>query len=148
MGLWCTCRMIPSCEYQHCSYPAELTVLVPASWKLPLRLAAKFYCIPCWEFIEAAWKKPIPGIDRPAHADEDWRPSLDDMFRHARIAIAFENRNKRPAPLQPASYMDEYWRQYEDRRGFTQAQRENAARHRELCRKYSLPPAHQKDAAR
>lgn len=147
MALWCSCRLIPSCEYPHCNYPAELTTLVPASWKLPLRLTAKFYCISCWEFIETAWKKPIPGIDRPAHASEDWRPSLMDMMRHARIAIAFQERNKRPPPPPPASDMDAYWHRYADRRGFTQPQRETLARMRELRRKHSMAPAHRGDAA-
>lgn len=137
MALWCSCRLIPSCEYQLCSYPAELTALVPV-WARPPRLAAKFFCAPHWESVVAWWEKPIPGIDRPADAPEDWRPSLEDMFRHARIAISFENRNKRPPPAPPAWHMEAYWHQYEDQRSFTQAQRETMARHRALCRKYLL----------
>lgn len=137
MALWCSCRLIPSCEYQLCSYPAELSALVPVTWERPLRLGARFYCVPHWESIKAWWLTPIRGIDRPASADEDWRPSLEEMFRHARIAISFENRHKGPPPA-PAHHMDAYWRRYEDQRGFSQPQRETMARHRVLCRKYSL----------
>lgn len=143
MALWCSCRLIPSCEYQLCSYPAELSALVPV-FEPTRGIGARFYCVTHWESILAWRAKPIPGIDRPSNADEDWRPSLEDMFRHARIAISFENRNKRPPPAPPAHHMDTYWRRYADQRGFTQAQREGMARHRELCRKYSLPSTHQK----
>jgi hypothetical protein len=138
MRVWCTCRLIPSCEYQLCSYPAEMSALVPVSWERPLRLGARFYCIPHWESIVAWWEKPIRGIDRPEDAPEDWRPSLEEMFRHARIAISFENRNKQPPLAPPTHHMDAYWRRYEEQRGFTRPQREAMARHRELCRKYSV----------
>ena len=37
----------------------------------------------------------MKGIDRPAHADEDWRPSLMDHIRHQQIALAFEERLER-----------------------------------------------------
>lgn len=41
--------------------------------------------------------KPIRGLDRPEHADEDWRPSIAEIMRHAQIEIAFEAR-KHQAP--------------------------------------------------
>lgn len=144
MSFWCTCRMMPACEYRWCDQPAELSALVPASWTLPLRFAAKFFCVACWENFAAAWKAPIRGVDRPEHAPEDWCPSLDEMMRHAKIAFDFENRNKKAAvQIRPAiNHLDAYWKKYETDRGFTQAQRESAARHRELCRKYALSSTH------
>jgi hypothetical protein len=42
------------------------------------------------------YKAPIAGISRPAHADEEWRPSIMDCIRQAQIAMIFEDRNKRP----------------------------------------------------
>ncbi len=110
MSLWCTCRNMPVCEEPRCNYPAELTALVLASWKLPLRRKAQFFCAACFREFEAAWKKPIPGIDRPANADEEWRPSLMEMMRHARIAMDFEDRNKiRPIDEVPRGGRDPAW---------------------------------------
>jgi hypothetical protein len=108
MPLWCRCRMMPACEYSHCRYPAELSAFVLATWKPPLRYTTKFFCLECWETFKEAWAKPIPGIDRPANADEDWRPSLMEMMRHARIAMDFENRNKKPPPA-VAPRPREFW---------------------------------------
>jgi len=44
--------------------------------------------------------KPLKGIDRPAGADDEWRPSLADHLRHTEIDAAFERRNERPASVQ------------------------------------------------
>lgn len=140
MSFWCACPSMPTCEIRWCDRPAEMSVLVLASWKLPVHYGAKFFCLPCWNEVTAGWKTPIRGIDRPEQAPEDWRPSLDEMMRHARIAFDFENRHKKttvPAPP-PSGYLDSYWAKYEADRGLTPAQRQNMARHRELCRKYAL----------
>ena len=46
-----------------------------------------------------AVSKPIRGIERPEYADDSWRPSIADMMRHAEIAIAFAERDKRTKAL-------------------------------------------------
>jgi hypothetical protein len=90
----------PRCEFYNgwCGHRADWSVWVPHTWKPPLRLTPKFACNECLEFFRKAWDTPIKGIDRPEGADEDWRPSLMDMMKHARIAIEFERRNERPSP--------------------------------------------------
>lgn len=75
----CACQERPQCEAYNgtCGgQSADWTALVPASWKLPLRLRAKFFCNECWQRFVTAWKTPMHGIDRPEGAGEDWKPSL------------------------------------------------------------------------
>lgn len=73
--------------------------MVPFTWKQPLQLAPKFFCKECWELFKKAWMTPMAGIDRPSDAPDDWRPSLADHLRHARIAMEFEDRQQREAKL-------------------------------------------------
>jgi hypothetical protein len=122
----------PRCEMYNswCGNKADWSIWVPITWKPPLRQAPKFACNECRQRFNEAWAKPIPGIDRPAHADNDWRPSLLDSIRLAEIAMAFERRNERPIEraVEPPMSTDSwarYWAWYE--RDYTPAQRENAA---------------------
>jgi hypothetical protein len=132
----CTCECRPRCQYHYCSRFADWSVFTP-----PIRKIfgphgnLKFMCTPCKEYYAEAIAKPLKGIDRPPDAPEDWRPSLDEHLRWARIEMEFEEQKKQPPPTQP-HYLDHYWRWYEDNRGFTPAMRANAARLRELRRKY------------
>jgi hypothetical protein len=59
-------------------------------------------------------------------------------MRHAQIAIAFEERKKQTAPPADLGYLDHYWRDYEIKRGFTPAQRDQSRAHRALMRKYAM----------
>lgn len=43
--------------------------------------------------------KPIPGLDRPAHADDLWRCSLREMIRLADISLKHEDRKRQPEPI-------------------------------------------------
>lgn len=43
--------------------------------------------------------KPVRGLDPMVPGDEYFRPSLEEMIRHAEIAIAFENRHKKAAAM-------------------------------------------------
>lgn len=46
-----------------------------------------------------AMTKPMPGIDRPARADDDWKPSLQDHIRLSCIAMRHaEQMEKSPDP--------------------------------------------------
>jgi hypothetical protein len=91
----CECKyLFPQCEYHHCRARADLSVMVPLSWKPPLRLAPKFFCVSCFDYFKTAWGTPIRGIDRPENAPDDWRPSLLECIRHAQIAINFEDRRR------------------------------------------------------
>jgi hypothetical protein len=72
--------------------------MIPVCWQ-PLQFAPRFFCKPCAEYFKEAWTKPMRGIDRPEHADEDWRPSIAEMMRHASIAIEFEQRQKHTKAL-------------------------------------------------
>lgn len=118
----CSCSEGPRCEFSNswCDGRADWSVMVPLTWKLPLKLGPKFVCNSCWEYFKKAWNAPIKGIDRPENAPGDWRASLTDMMRHAQIAESFENRNKRPPPA--PGYLDDYWRWYVKHRRFTPAQ--------------------------
>lgn len=96
----CSCPERPKCQCDWCDYAADFSVWQPAwpskrpdgSGGRPERY--RFMCD--WHF--QAYRKPIPGIDKPEGADEDWKPSLMDCIRLAQIAIAFEKRNERRAP--------------------------------------------------
>lgn len=81
-------------------------------------------CTACKDIYLEALSTPLKGIDRPEHADDDWRPSILEHIRHAEIAIAFEERDKAGPP--PQSSMDGYWEWYYRHRGFTPAQREQS----------------------
>lgn len=52
-----------------------------------------------FQIYQEAMTKPIRGIDRPEHADEEWRGSITEMVRHARIAIDFEDRDNQAKAL-------------------------------------------------
>lgn len=56
-------------------------------------------CEVCYQMTREVALKPMRGIDRPEGAPEDWRPSLDEMMRHARIAISFNERQQRERAL-------------------------------------------------
>lgn len=96
------CLLHPKCEYHRCGEPATMSCMVPYSWKPPLRLAPKFYCAKCWETFTTAWRAPMKGIDRPEWADDDWRPSIDEHWRHGAIAVAFVERQEREAAARQA----------------------------------------------
>ncbi len=122
----------PRCELYNgwCGNKADWSAMVPSTWKLPLKLAPTFACDECWQRFNEAWKTPLKGIDRPEGADEDWKPSLMEHLRHARIAMAFERRNERGAerPAEPPMSADSwarYWAWYE--RDWTPGQRQQAA---------------------
>jgi len=55
-------------------------------------------CTPCKDYYADVVFNPREGIDRPENAPEDWRPSLMEHLRHAQIAMAFNERNLKPAP--------------------------------------------------
>ena len=74
---------------------------------VPGRMQEKAYFLCNWHWQEM--RKPIPGIDRPAHADEYWRPSLTDMMKLASIHAAVASpMMQRP----PTSYGDWNDRRY------------------------------------
>lgn len=96
----CTdCPNRPRCEYSFCGDPADTSIMVPL-WEKPLRFVPTFFCKSCAEYFKDAWVKPLRGIDRPEHADEDWRPSIAEMMRHASIAIEFERRHRHTKALE------------------------------------------------
>lgn len=79
-----------------------MSCMVPFSWQLPLRLSPKFYCAKCWAAFIEAWREPMKGIDHPGGADDDWQPSIDEHWRHGRIAVAFVERQEREAAARQA----------------------------------------------
>ncbi len=97
----CECENGPRCELYNgwCGRRADWSIMTPLSWKPPLRLGPQFACGECKNRLELAWRTPIKGLTRPENADEDWRPSLMEVIRHARIAEKFEMRNRKgPTP--------------------------------------------------
>jgi hypothetical protein len=96
----CSCPERPRCEYHHCSDAADWSILTPRGrWiKTWPHGRLHFMCTPCRDYYVDALSKPLKGIDRPEGADDDWKGSIMDHLHHAAIAIAFEERNKKPAP--------------------------------------------------
>lgn len=74
----------------------------------------------------------MKGIDAPAGLDEDWRPSIMEHLRHARIAMAFAERQAqdRAAPQD----ISEIWPDW--RKRFNPAQLEQVKVMREAFRRY------------
>lgn len=60
----------------------------------PTRFVFMFMCEMHLGIYLEALSKPLRGIDRPEGADEDWRPSLSEMMRQAKIAKTFAERNQ------------------------------------------------------
>lgn len=126
----CTCPERPRCEYNHCGNFAEWSLLTPPGRWIKTFLCGRlhFMCTNCADVYREAISKPLKGIDRPEHADEDWRPSIMEHLRHAEIAIAFEKRNERvpvesglrrpcdserftPAQQKQIEFVRKYWRE-------------------------------------
>lgn len=95
----CTCPERPRCQYHHCRDPADWSILTPRGRWIKTWPYGRlhFMCTPCRDYYVDAISKPLKGIDRPEGADDDWKGSIMEHLRHAAIAIAFEERNKRPA---------------------------------------------------
>jgi len=79
---WCQCAERPMCQW--CSSPASVAVLLiwPTAAGRNQQIAARFACEDCWVMLQ----KPIPGIHKPVHGSEDWRPSIDECIRLALIS--------------------------------------------------------------
>lgn len=115
----CSCPEQPRCEYHHCSAPADWSVWQPRWGTIPAaRGSVKFMCGACWKIYRKAMTTPMRGIDRPEGADDEWRGSILDHLRHARIAMEFEDRNER----RPRPAMNSDPRYYDDAKRFTPAQ--------------------------
>lgn len=88
----CKCQWRPKCEWLGpCGQYAIISEWMPDySTK---RWAPMWLC----DDHLAAWQtrpEKLPGIDRPAHADDEWRPSIMDHVRLCLIAEAFEKRQQ------------------------------------------------------
>lgn len=83
------------CEYHYCGKKANWSTWMP-SWTRGSGGKPgyfKFFCHDCLAYYQHAMLTPMKGIDRPADADEDWKGSILDHIRHARIAMTFNERN-------------------------------------------------------
>ena len=87
----CSCTERPRCAMIACADYAVVSVWRSA-W-LPYEAHPKiiFCCAYHWELMQQF----IPGIHRPPHADESWRPSIDDMVRLAYVKLQYEDRKRR-----------------------------------------------------
>jgi hypothetical protein len=54
----------------------------------------KFFCSRCKNIYVDAVSKPMKGIDRPQWADDEWRGSIMEHIRHARLDLAFAERDR------------------------------------------------------
>lgn len=133
----CNCEAGPECEYHYCGKPATWSAMVP-SWRIsPPLFVPKFFCDPCLKLFRDAWNRQMKGIDRPAHADEEWRPSLSDHLNWARVDMAQEERRARDlaARDQIGNVVVQDWEI--KMRGWTLAQIETVKRLRFLSQKYA-----------
>jgi hypothetical protein len=134
----CNCENGPKCGYHHCGQPAHWSAWVP-TWKLSAPLEVpRFFCAQCWEDFKGAWNKPMKGIDRPPHADDEWRPALSDHLNWARIDMANEDRlaRERAGVDDDRAVVVHPWEI--KARGWTAAQIETVKRMRSMTRKYSV----------
>lgn len=93
----CECKERPMCQMIACHLPADWSLCMPA---LPMRLGGvMFICDWHWQKMQ----EPIPGIDRPSHASEDWRPSIVESVRLAIIRKNHEDRKAKLARQRPVS---------------------------------------------
>jgi len=88
----CQCVERPKCAWDWCSLGADHSVLLPPWGKTRARIA--FMCATHFAIYCEGMTKPIRGLTPPENADEDWKPSLLEMIRHAQIAIDFEDRKR------------------------------------------------------
>jgi hypothetical protein len=101
---------------------AEWSVAIPR-WRGPgFRLI--FMCDECWQAMQAAQSAPLLGIDRPAHASEDWKPSITEHIRLTRIknehgekmreaseAMRFAAFSEKPMTSRERAMTPERWKQ-------------------------------------
>lgn len=94
----CTCPDRPRCEMYRgsCGNYADGYGIVPAAvLTRPIRFTSRFACKACWEYFCEAWKKPIPGWDRPEWADDEWKPSVIACIEIVRINANERDRQER-----------------------------------------------------
>jgi hypothetical protein len=86
----CSCQERPLCQWDWCACAADFSVLQPPWGRTRTRI--KFMCDGHFQMYRYAMTHPIRGLTPPENSDEDWKPSLLEMIRHAEIAMAFEER--------------------------------------------------------
>lgn len=84
------------CQWRWCEGEALYSVCKPRWGDGPITFEFKFMCDEHYRIYHHAMTTDIKGIDRPDYADDDWRGSLIECVRRAQIAIAFDERNRRP----------------------------------------------------
>jgi hypothetical protein len=84
----CACKERPVCQMIACHKYADWSLCAP---QMNMRLGGiMFICDWHWQKMQ----EPIPGIDRPARASEDWRPSISDSIRLAIVKFEHEQHQK------------------------------------------------------
>ena len=116
----CKCPWRAKCEYTSCEEFADWSVMVPGG--------PKFMCDGHWEQFDGAGL--IPGIDRPPHASDFWRPSIMDMVRLAGMELRRRDIAREDGELGPPVQLEDSPRI----KRMTPAQRETLVRLRELHR--------------
>jgi hypothetical protein len=112
-----------------CNIAASWSVYQPA-WP-PRSERFIFMCKWHGDEYHYAMTHPIPGIDKPEGASEDWRPSLFDMIKLAAIKMNHEDRMRDCAVTM----------QLEDTpriRAMTPEQRETVLRLRKATKEYGI----------
>lgn len=94
----CTCPERPRCSWRWCEDGADWSVWQRA-WGSRSE-GPTFMCKGHFRLYQEAMTKPIRGIDRPEHADDEWRGSITEMMRHARIAIDFAERDQKAKAIE------------------------------------------------
>lgn len=104
----CNCPGRARCQFHSCDQPADWSIYQP-SWP-PRPASYIFMCDPHLRIYVDAWTKPMKGIDRPEHADDEWRGSILEHVRHAKIAIDFADRDKHTKIDDEQASQMETWR--------------------------------------
>lgn len=84
----CDCPDRPKCQMRYCEDYACWSVHNGRFWNVWPHGRFLFVC----EYHNDVLNTPMPGIDRPANAGDDWRPSIND---HIKLSIIRMNHEKK-----------------------------------------------------
>lgn len=122
----CGCKYRqPKCEIARCGQDAPYSVYLP--WQ-PMKF--KFMCTLHYAGFWTAMNKPIKGLDRPAYASDDWRPSIMEVARWGCMAVNEEDRRNAERNTLPPDVSPDFRPVLPRELRWTPQQRANAEAHR------------------
>lgn len=88
----CDCKWRPWCDTRrNCETYGDVLVWEEQRSRIP---RPRFMCRECFDAINEARKRKIPGLDPPEGASDFWKPSLTEMIRLADLELRRQKRIK------------------------------------------------------